>query len=304
MIQIGSGPVNQYLLTNEAFYCTDKNSWKWNLLYLNNIPQTSPTGRFCLEQSWYLGADMQCFLLALPVVYLLSRKLSIGLIVSSFVILSSMILKAVQADYYQAQPMAFIHGNWDQRDNSTHKYFSNSYQNTFMRIDVYFLGLLFGVLIRYLKDGKLRILLNLNIPLQLLGWSICTFLMVGALLGPHSWYEHEFSQSFSSFFQATFRLAWSIGLGWIIFVAEFDYCQPLRWFLSLKIWNFISKLSYGIYLIHIYIYFLYYYQTRQAIYFTHLNLFTIYVAVFSIATLVAFVLHLTIEIPVKLLIDR
>ena len=126
-------------------------------------------------------------------------------------------------------------------------------------------------------------------------------------------------------------MAWALGLAWVLFAAEFGYCPPLKWGLSLYICNLIGKLSYAIYLVHIYVYALYYFQTRQgrgieagdsdfgdliisichqhryipisAIYFTHLILFFIYLATFSITTIIAFVLHLTFEIPLKLFID-
>ena len=58
-------------------------------------------------------------------------------------------------------------------------------------------------------------------------------------------------------------MAWALGLAWVLFAAEFGYCPPIKWGLSLYIWNLIGKLSYAIYLVHIYIYTLYYFQTRQ-----------------------------------------
>ena len=133
-------------------------------------------------------------------------------------------------------------------------------------------------------------------------------------------------------------MAWALGLAWVLFAAEFGYCPPIKWGLSLYIWNLIGKLSYAIYLVHINVYTLYYFQTRQgagikgddsddqishehlkfltninflrhrydpikAIYFTHLILFFIYLATFSITTIIALVLHLTFEIPLKLFTD-
>ena len=70
-------------------------------------------------------------------------------------------------------------------------------------------------------------------------------------------------KNFSSFYVSTFRMAWAMGLAWVLFAAEFGYCPPIKWGLSLYIWNLIGKLSYAIYLVHIYVYTLYYFQTRQ-----------------------------------------
>ena len=52
----------------------------------------------------------------------------VGIGISIFSIISSMIIKGVQANHYYAQPMAFLHGNWTQGDNLLlfdHPFFAN-----------------------------------------------------------------------------------------------------------------------------------------------------------------------------------
>ena len=154
-------------------------------------------------------------------------------------------------------------------------------------MDVYFLGLLFGIFLRKCKDGKIIWAYKMKWYYQLLGWTMAIFFLVGSLFGPHVYYNHDdphyYSQAqfkhnikniisaifwtsmknFSSFYVSTFRMAWALGLAWVLFAAEFGYCPPIKWGLSLYIWNLIGKLSYAIYLVHIYVYTLYYFQTRQ-----------------------------------------
>ena len=68
--------------------CRDS-PWK-NLLYIQNlveggeypsapIPQTIANNGGCVPQSWYMGNDMQFFILAPPIIYVLWKWKRIGL---------------------------------------------------------------------------------------------------------------------------------------------------------------------------------------------------------------------------------
>ena len=66
----------------EAELCS-RNSWA-NLLYINNfpsIPYLDPIEKSCLGQTWYLANDMQMFLFAPPIIYIMWRWKKIGLTV-------------------------------------------------------------------------------------------------------------------------------------------------------------------------------------------------------------------------------
>ena len=83
-----------------------------------------------LKESWYLAVDMQCFILAIIVLCIMSWNMWVGIGISIFSIISSMIIKGVQANHYYAQPMAFIHGNWTQGGHGgdvhlDHPFFAN-----------------------------------------------------------------------------------------------------------------------------------------------------------------------------------
>ena len=77
---------------------------------------------------------MQCFILAIIVLCIMSWNMWIGIGISIFSIISSMIIKGVQANHYYAQPMAFIHGNWTQGGHGgnvhlDHPFFANRLVN-------------------------------------------------------------------------------------------------------------------------------------------------------------------------------
>ena len=266
-------------------------------------------GKSCVVQSWYLAVDFQCFLIGLFSLILLNWRYWVGVGFNVFCIASSIIIKAVQADFFALAPMSFLWKGYPQHGKSeslyqNHLYFAQSYFNIFMRMDVYFLGILFGLLIRQLKDGNLNKLKRLPLWSQAIGWLLASLCLMGALYGTHGYYLHDVSQTVSNFYIATFRLAWAAGLAWVLFCAEFGYAQPIRFILSLDVWRMIGRLSYGIYLIHLIVYKFYYAQLRQATYFTHISLLYTHLAVFSLSMCAAFVMHFVIEIPLKLYLDR
>ena len=87
--------------------------------------------------------------------------------------------------------MSYIYGPTPK--NPDHPFFADDYFNAFMRMDVYFAGLLFGLWLRNCKDspdqGKILTRQNLVI-----GWIVCVFLMVGAVYGPYRLYNHQLPQ--------------------------------------------------------------------------------------------------------------
>ncbi|KAI8426832.1 hypothetical protein MSG28_014514 [Choristoneura fumiferana] len=46
------------------------------------------------------------------------------------------------------------------------------------------------------------------------------------------------------------RSCWSLALCWMIFACVHGYGGPVNWFLSLRVWKFLARISYAIYLFH------------------------------------------------------
>ena len=89
----GSGP--NHIFWYEAEECA-KNSWV-NLLYINNfdVEEYLEGGCLGLGVTWYLANDMQFFLIAPPIIYMIwrSKKIGFALIGESSDRLSTLIFK-------------------------------------------------------------------------------------------------------------------------------------------------------------------------------------------------------------------
>ena len=89
--RIGSGPIWLKITTSLSDVCVDK--WWTNMLYVNNIPGIIDVHNTCLQQTWYLATDMQCFMLAMAVLAVMSVRYYIGLGFAAFMVFLAVFLK-------------------------------------------------------------------------------------------------------------------------------------------------------------------------------------------------------------------
>lgn len=64
------------------------------------------------------------------------------------------------------------------------------------------------------------------------------------------------------------RLLWAIAICYIIFACVHGFGGPVNWFLSLKLWQPISRLGYAVYLVHYVIMIIYNGSMRDAPFFS------------------------------------
>lgn len=49
------------------------------------------------------------------------------------------------------------------------------------------------------------------------------------------------------------RIVWALALSYLIYACVHGYGGPINWFLSLSLWQPLSRLSYSIYVLHIHV---------------------------------------------------
>lgn len=72
----------------------------------------------------------------------------------------------------------------------------------------------------------------------------------------------------SGFYESTSRVAWAGALAWIVFACTNELGGPVNWFLSLRMWQPLSRLSYSIYLVHLPVQVVLSAQVRSATFFS------------------------------------
>lgn len=78
--------------------------------------------------------------------------------------------------------------------------------------------------------------------------------MLYTVLGiyPENQPGYEYDRLFNSIFVGAHRVVWSAGLSWIIFACIQGYGGPVNWILSLSMFQVLAKLTYSMYLTHIF----------------------------------------------------
>ncbi|XP_073966951.1 uncharacterized protein [Choristoneura fumiferana] len=99
--------------------------------------------------------------------------------------------------------------------------------------------------------SPLRSLLS-SLPLVIItchALSFATFFYVVYIVHPcmQADWDNHFADSMNNSFR---RSGWSLALCWMILACVHGYGGPVNWFLSLRLWKFVARISYAMYLYH------------------------------------------------------
>ncbi|XP_074035727.1 nose resistant to fluoxetine protein 6 isoform X2 [Leptinotarsa decemlineata] len=170
--------------------------WWAFLLYIPNYyPQEQ-----CLLPAWYLGVDMQCYIVAVVIMVFLKRwsKLTLtgmGLLVS----LSA--AASFWSCYIHALPTVRI--DYTDKTEDYNRYY---YKLTHTRCGPYIIGMICGYIIYNIKSSPRTY--KLPIVLKILYWIICLALLATCIFVPLSLNEDTVWQN--ALFISLHRLVWSI----------------------------------------------------------------------------------------------
>ncbi|XP_059490578.1 nose resistant to fluoxetine protein 6-like [Neocloeon triangulifer] len=282
------GPLWDFSLKAKTDKCAQY--WWTNLLYIANYYESGST--LCVGQTWYLMVDMQMALLAPFVIIPLLKwpKYGIGLI--WLLILASMGLTfALTYIYSLSWTIVF----YVQRE-STGDFNDLIYNNTLARA----VSFLFGMFLGFILSKKIEV----KIPKWgvVLGWLLNTVLCLTVVYVITIPYNESYDKLGAAFYATFHRLAWSVGIGWVIWACVNNYGGPINSILSWKYFLPLSKLSYCAFLIHLDI--IVFHTAIQRTYRYFSNFETVY-DYFSVAILtfpLAILLHVVVEAPSMALI--
>ena len=151
-----SGPLHMGELTAEQ--CA-KNPWT-NLLYINNFftgMQLNPNSATyasrhddgqCLGQTWYLANDMQFFIIAPPITYVIWKWKRIGLAFSGLLLAASLAIPSALTYHYGWGPKG--------QGTSTKDFMTWFYYKPWTRFSPYMVGILLGYLLHNTKSKPFK----------------------------------------------------------------------------------------------------------------------------------------------------
>ncbi|XP_065895284.1 nose resistant to fluoxetine protein 6-like [Dysidea avara] len=266
--------------------------WWCNLLFINNLIYPAD---ICVVPTWYVGAEMQLFVLSPIFIVTLYYAELVGMVVVTLSIFGITVVigfVAVQNDYWAAifaGPKAFEQVQW-------------LYHQSFYRANPYLIGIVLGYILykKYsIVDLPIRQALKhlISVTLWIIAICLCKITLFGTVE------EYNGTHHFTKWENATFLmfsgLTWSIGISIIIFFCNTGYGGIVNSVLSWPGWDPLVRLSYGVYLFHILVIFYILGTIQSSLIFTD----TVYImlCVFTIVAsfAVSFVLTLTVELPIS-----
>ncbi|KAF2893852.1 hypothetical protein ILUMI_12321, partial [Ignelater luminosus] len=237
---LGSGPIWPGMIHSHLVNACQQH-WYWALLYVQNFVLV---GDEIVTNTWYLSVDFQLFLISPVLLLSLKKWPRITLIVIGILTILSSIAAFLTSWFLEISLNMFTKFDIDRFSNYK-KYF---YYPAWIRCSPWLIGIIVGYVIFEIKQRQKKIVVNKIIVLVLWMASLATLYL--CVFEGYDLIMLKNDKLINAFHMALVRPSWAIALSWIIFACTIGYGGPVNWFLSLPIFQVISRLTYSIYLTH------------------------------------------------------
>ncbi|XP_034117935.1 nose resistant to fluoxetine protein 6-like [Drosophila albomicans] len=277
-----SGPVSN-IGFDEYEKC--ERTWFWSLLFVQNYATTE----ICLAHSWYLGVDMQLYLLSpifLFALYKWGKKAAIGIVVLMILLLVWMFTLMMVKEY-----SVYFRNGFGPADSNRWLYFS-----THLHATPWLVGAVFGYFLHVNRGKSFKLT-----PLMVwAGWLLSLAIIFAcefSLVGYDKFGGPQLTMLGDALYYTLTRLGWPLALCWVVFACMQGYGGMANSFLSCPLWQPLSKLSYSVYIWHILIQEMNVRRIQTNTYFSDYEMMLKFWSDFGFTVLVSYATYVTIEAP-------
>ena len=315
---IGSGP--QWPLQAFRNFEGCRDYWWSNFLYLQDLVPFSSFS--CMSWSWYVSCDLQFFMISPIILYLYSRNKLHGYICCAILVIANFLYIGILSQYYGFTPRYY-------------QGFTDQFQAALLTVKpmAWVYSFLIGIAIGFLYRShvnrinyKQTVMIGGDdreeishknryadrfekLCLKIADHKICryffyilgVFMMLASELYPYELDKYgndHWSQSFKSFFLAIQCFMFGLGFTFWFLPILLGHCQIVSKFLSMGIFFPLAKLTFATYLIHPMIIELVVFSSYQRTIIGDFNIVLTGISAFTISTLIAAIIFLTVELPV------
>ncbi|KAJ8721333.1 hypothetical protein PYW07_002108 [Mythimna separata] len=278
--RVADGPIWS---TVEGHVHRCRTSWWSTLLHIQNYMNPTNT---CIGQTWYLAIDVQLHILSPILLYwvlLGNKRIAWAALLTGLV---GILVASTTYNFIMEFPSTM-----GGRPEETLYYSVNYYMNTLTRASPFFVGMVFGYIV---KTKKLVMSKITTACYWIAAFSVSTFIVYSNYpIGQPNWDNQVVDSLFNSFI----RPLWAFFVASLIFACANGYGGPINWFLSLRVWKLQSRMSYGIYLFHFGLMAAVNHSAVQPMFFTVKSVLFKFLAHYTLAFLVTFALVLVVDAP-------
>ncbi|BFF91963.1 nose resistant to fluoxetine protein 6-like [Drosophila madeirensis] len=257
--------------------------WFWTLLFVQNYA----TNNICLGHSWYLAVDMQLYIISpllLIALYKWGKKAAAGIVVL-IVLVSCCLFATMMVNNFS---MLFKNGLAGDAGKKL-------YLATHTHSAPWLIGFVFGYFL-HLNRGKKFQLSRIAVWS---GWLLSLAMIFTSIfaLYPAAQWSARLSTLEESFYYTLTRVAWPLVLCWIVFACMQGHGGLANSFLSSSLWQPLSRLSYSVYIWHMFIQEVNLRNLQTNSYLSDYNVMLKFWSDFGISLLISYVLYIIIEAP-------
>ncbi|XP_039483883.1 nose resistant to fluoxetine protein 6 [Drosophila santomea] len=259
-----------------------RSGWYWTLLFVNNY-----TDAKCLGQSWYLSMDMQLYIISpifLISLYKWGKKAAAGIFI---------LILSLAACLFATM---MVNGYSMMVTNATPGATEAAYYATHTHATPWLIGFLFGYFLHLSKGKKFQ----LSWVSVWSGWILCLamiFTSLFAMYPPSKWSDPSASTLAETSYYTFTRLGWAMALCWVIFACVQGHGGLANSFLSSPLWQPLSRLSYSVFIWHMFFMEMNARSTRTSTYFSDYQMMLNIWSTFGFTVLFSYAMHLLIEAP-------
>ncbi len=283
-----------------------KEQWPYVLLYANNF--VTKMSVMCNNWSWYIFVDMQCFVVTPFVILIYVKSKRLGILAVLGICAASL---AVQLDLCFHYEMNISVSKTNRTVDSDTIFYNKPY----CRLLPYFMGMLLYFAYGDSKDPDHGISLFVRArqavcshpflvryPLYVLGF--CTMSLVMYSFYFLDAYSDRWGTTFGAMHMVFSRPTFVLGLGMVLYPVLLGKGKILLAVLGHHVFNPLSKLTYGTYMLHLSINYVYSISQLQGMYYTGMERVTLACGVFLASYLASFLVSLAIESPVVMFLKN
>ncbi|KAL3181649.1 hypothetical protein MRX96_036561 [Rhipicephalus microplus] len=283
---IASGPNSKEFYNK--FYAEIHKHW-WDLL-LQVRNWRGDQEKTTLVQVWYLSADFQFFLVGIIVIQVFRTKKWLAATTFALLSLVSCSISAWQIYGTNLKPFVLAVADTFSTVADT---LNDYYLLPFYHGVCFFSGCITFLLVERFGQVKISKIIQASL------WCICLFCGLYCMFMKIDWYRstERASETRRLFVAFTDRILWSVCVAWFTFGCSTGRGGFVNRFLCWSPFVPLSRLSFGVYLVHSPFYILMYHISRERIFFSHFTLVSQCFAVVVWSYILSYILFIACEGP-------
>ncbi|KAK8762378.1 hypothetical protein V5799_026355 [Amblyomma americanum] len=271
----------------ELFYREVRTQFWALLLQIRNFTGNLHIGMF--GHLWYMSTDFQLFVISVIIIQFFKKKIWTSIIVFGVLSLIACSISAWQVSNTIYTPFVLpMADNFTIMTGTLNKFYTHpSYHGV-----AFFFGAITQLFLYKYPTVKLSKMLQAGL------WLMSAACGLTAILIMYDWNRGEHPAEWAKLsFAFSERLLWSVWLAWLTFACSTGRGGFINTWLSWSAWVPFSRLSFGVYLLHVPYYYIRLNITRERIFFSHYTMVTQYFGALVASYLLSYILFVACEAP-------